>query len=70
VDNGIEVFNLLMMGNKSLLTEHNDFQYRCEDLKVEMAEARSDAKKRIVDLEVRDKSTEARSIDIATAGET
>jgi hypothetical protein len=36
VDIGIEDYNLLMEGNKSLLVERNDFQYHCEDLQVEL----------------------------------
>jgi hypothetical protein len=36
VDNEIKDYNLLMEGNKSLLAECNDFQYRCQDLQVEL----------------------------------
>jgi hypothetical protein len=36
VDIGIKDYNLLMEGNKSLLAECNDFQYRCQDLQVEL----------------------------------
>jgi hypothetical protein len=32
VDHSIEDYNLLVMGNKSLLSERNDFKCRCEDL--------------------------------------
>jgi hypothetical protein len=53
VDNGLDDYNLLMEGNKSLLAERNDFCYRCEDLKAELAEAHSDAQKKTADLEVR-----------------
>jgi hypothetical protein len=31
MDNGVEDYNLLMEGNKSLLAECNDFCYHCED---------------------------------------
>jgi hypothetical protein len=43
VDNGVEDYNLLLEGNKILLAERNDFRYRCEDLKAELAEVHSDA---------------------------
>jgi hypothetical protein len=69
VDNEIKDYNLLMEGNKSLLAERNDFHYYCEDLKVELAEVRSNTKKRIADLEVRVKSAEAYSVDVAVVGE-
>jgi hypothetical protein len=69
VDNGIEDYSLLMEGNKSFLAERKDFDYHCEDLKVELVEVRSNAKKRIANLEARVKSIEAHSIDVAGAGE-
>jgi hypothetical protein len=68
VDSGIEDYDLLLEGNKSLLDVRNDLQYRCEDLHVELAEVRSDAKKRIADLEAKVKTTEAHNIDIAAVG--
>jgi hypothetical protein len=68
VDGGIEDFDLLLEGNKSLIDVHNDLQYRCEDLHVELAEVRSDAKKRIADLEAKVKTAEAHNIDIAAVG--
>jgi hypothetical protein len=51
VDNGVKDYNLLLEGNKSLLAEHNDFHYHCEDLKAELAEVHSDAEKRTTNLE-------------------
>jgi hypothetical protein len=69
VDNGVDDYNLLLEGNKTLLAERNDFHYRCDDLKVELEEARSDAQKKIVDLEVRVRAVEAHSVDVAAAGE-
>jgi hypothetical protein len=65
MDNGVNDYNLLLVGNKSLLAECNDFHYHCEYLKVELAEARSDAQKKAVDLEVRVRAAEAHSIDVA-----
>jgi uncharacterized protein YydD (DUF2326 family) len=61
VDNGIEDYSLLMEGNKSLLAEHNDFYYCCEDLKAELAMVCSDAKKRTTDLEARVKASKLTS---------
>jgi hypothetical protein len=69
VDNGIEDCNRLMEGNKSLLAERNDFQYRFEDLQVELREAHFDAKKQITNLEARVRSAEAQSVDVTAAGE-
>jgi hypothetical protein len=68
VDGGIEDYDLLLEGNKSLLDVHNDLQYCCEDLHVELAEVHSNAKKRIADLEAKVKTAEAHNIDIATVG--
>jgi hypothetical protein len=45
VDHSIEDYNLLVMGNKSLLSERNDLKCHCEDLQAALVEARSDAKK-------------------------
>jgi FtsZ-binding cell division protein ZapB len=69
VDIGVEDYTMLMEGNKSLLAEHNDFHHHCEDLEIELVEVRSDAKKKVADLEVRVKSTEAHSVDAGATGE-
>jgi hypothetical protein len=69
MENGIEDYDLLLEGNKSLLAERDDFCYHCEDLRAELAEVRSRAKKQIADLEAKVKSAEAHSVDIAAAGE-
>jgi hypothetical protein len=69
MDNGVEDYHLPMEGNKSLLVVCNDFRYHCEGLKVELAEVRSDAEKRIADLEVKVKFAEAHIIDVAAADE-
>jgi hypothetical protein len=68
VNNGIEDYDLLMEGSKSLLAERDDFHCHCEDLQVELAEVHSDAKKQIADLEARVKSAEAHSVDVAATG--
>jgi hypothetical protein len=69
MDNGVKDYNLLMVGNSSLLAEHNDFRYCCDNLEKELTEVHSDAGKRIADLEAKVKSTEARSVGVAAAGE-
>jgi hypothetical protein len=67
VDNGIEDYDMLLEGNKSLLVERDDLHFRCEDLQAELAEVRSDTKKQIVDLEAKVEFAEAHSVDVATA---
>jgi hypothetical protein len=59
VDHSIEDYNLLVMGNKSLLSERNELKCHCEDLQVALVETCSDTKKRVADLEAKVKSTEA-----------
>jgi hypothetical protein len=41
------------MGNKSLLSKCNELKCHCEDLQAALVEARSDAKKRVADLEAK-----------------
>jgi hypothetical protein len=69
MDNGVEDYILLMEGNKGHLAERIDFRHRCEDLKVVLAVVRSDATKRITDLEVRAMSVEAHSVNVDGASE-
>jgi hypothetical protein len=69
VDAGIEDYNLLLDGNKSLLVERDDFCYCCEDLGIELARVHSDAEKSAADLDSRIRSAGAHSIDVAAAGE-
>jgi hypothetical protein len=59
VDHGIEDYNLLVIGNKSLLSERNDLKCRCEEVHAALAEAHSDAKKRVAELEARLKDGKA-----------
>jgi hypothetical protein len=47
IDHGIEDYNLLVMGNKSLASECDELKSRCEGPQAELAEARSDAEKRV-----------------------
>jgi SMC interacting uncharacterized protein involved in chromosome segregation len=67
VNHGIEDYDLLLAGNEKLASEHDKLKYCCEDLHVELMEARSDAQKRIDDLEVKVKPAEAH-VDVAANG--
>jgi formiminotetrahydrofolate cyclodeaminase len=59
VDHSIEDYNLVVIGNKSLLSKRNDLKCRWEDLQAALAEAHSNAKKRVVDLEASVKTMKA-----------
>jgi hypothetical protein len=69
VENCNKDYDLLFEGNKSLLAERNDFRYCCEDLRGELAEAHSGAKKHIAYLEAKVKSAEANIADVAATDE-
>jgi hypothetical protein len=47
VDLVIEDYNLVVTGNKKLASEHDKLKHRCEGLKAELSEARSDAIKEL-----------------------
>jgi hypothetical protein len=61
VDHSVKDYNLMVMGNKSLLSERNELKCHCKDLQAALAEAHSDTKKRVVDLEAKVKFAEAHS---------
>jgi hypothetical protein len=69
VEAGIEDYDLLLEGNKSFMSEHDEFFYCREDLKADLMKVRSDAEKNVADLEATVKSTEAHNIDVDAAGE-
>jgi hypothetical protein len=69
IDHGIKDYDLPLMDNKNLASEHDELKYRCEGLQAELAEARSDAEKRVVILEAKVRSVKAHIIDVASAGE-
>jgi hypothetical protein len=69
VDHGIKDYDLLVTGNKSLASERDELKSRCEGLQAELAEARSNAEKRATALEVKVRSAEPHSIDVASAAE-
>jgi hypothetical protein len=59
VDHTVKDYNLLVMGNKSLLSKRSELKCCCKDLQAALAEARSNVKKRVVDLRAKVKSMEA-----------
>jgi hypothetical protein len=69
IDHGIKDYDLPLRDNKNLAFEHDELKYRCEGLQAELAEARSDAEKRVVILEAKVRSVKAHIIDVASAGE-
>jgi hypothetical protein len=69
VDHGIEDYDLLVMGNKSLASERDELESHCEGLQAELAGARYDAKKRVVVLEAKVRSAEAHNITVVSIGE-
>jgi hypothetical protein len=68
VDAGIEDYNLMLEGNKSLLAERNTLHDRSEDLEFELTKTRASAIKGIVALEAKIKSAKAHFMDVAAAG--
>jgi hypothetical protein len=61
-----EDYELLVEGNRKLISQHDQLKHRCESLQ---AEAHCDAEKQIADLQVRVRSAEAHRIDVAAKGE-
>jgi hypothetical protein len=59
LDHSIKDYNALVMGNKSLLSEHNKLKCCCEDLQAALASVVSEAKKRVDDLEAKVKTMKA-----------
>jgi hypothetical protein len=64
-----EEYEVLQLGNVSLLVEPNDLHYQCEDLVAGLAKVLSNFAASIASLEAKIKSTEAHVVDVATAGE-
>jgi FtsZ-binding cell division protein ZapB len=68
VDAGIEDYNMLLEGNKSLLAERNALRDPSEDLKSELTKTHASAAEGIAALEARIKSAEAHSMEVAATG--
>jgi SMC interacting uncharacterized protein involved in chromosome segregation len=64
-----EEYDVLQLGNTSLLAECTNFRYRCEDLGAELAKAHSNSAVSIASIEANVKSAEAHAMDIAAASE-
>jgi hypothetical protein len=69
IDHGIEDYNLLVIGNKSLASEYDELESQCKGLQAKLAKTHSDSRKRVAGLEVKVRSAEAHNIDVASGGE-
>jgi hypothetical protein len=69
MDAGIEDYDLLMEGNKSLLLECNALCEHFEDMESELTKAHASAAENNAAMEARIKSVEAHTMDEAAAGE-
>jgi hypothetical protein len=69
VDHGAEDYEMVVVGSRKLSSECNQLKIRCESLQAELAQARSDAKNRVSDLDAKVKFAEACGVEIAAEGE-
>jgi hypothetical protein len=69
VDLNDEDFDLVVAGNKKLASERDQLNLRCENLHAAVVQIHSDANKRIADLELKVKSAETHSVEIAAEGD-
>jgi hypothetical protein len=69
LDNGVEDYNLLMVGNESLLAECNDLLPHAEDLESELGKVRATATADVAELDTKILSAKAHSVDVAAASE-
>jgi flagellar capping protein FliD len=69
VDLNAKDYNLVVVGNKKLAFEHNQLNLYSESLQAKMAQIRSDADKRITDLEAKTKFAETHVVEIAAEGD-
>jgi hypothetical protein len=60
---------MVVAGSKKLSSERDQLKIRCESLQAELAQAHSDAEKRVSDLEAKVKFAEAHGIEIAVESE-
>jgi hypothetical protein len=51
LDHSVEDYNVLVMGNKSLLSERNELKCRCEDLEAKVKTVKAHGEKRLRDFE-------------------
>jgi hypothetical protein len=69
VASGLEDYELLMKGNRSLLAECDALHDRAKDLESELTKAHASAIENIAALEARIRSAEVHTVDVAAAGE-
>jgi hypothetical protein len=69
VDHSAEDYVMVAAGNRKLSSECDQLKTHCESLQAELAQARSDAKKCVSDLEAKVRFAEALGIEIAAEGE-
>jgi SMC interacting uncharacterized protein involved in chromosome segregation len=64
-----EDYEVLQLGNASLLAERSDFRYQCEDLEDDLKKSRSDSAMSIAALEAKVKSAAPHSAEVAAASD-
>jgi hypothetical protein len=69
VDHSAEHYEMAIVGNRKLSSEHDQLKIRCESLEDELAQAHSDPKNHVSDLESRVRFAKARGVEIAAEGE-
>jgi hypothetical protein len=69
VDHGAEDYEMVVAGSREVSSECDQLKIHCESLQAELVQARSDAEKRVSDLEVKVKFAEARGVEIASESE-
>jgi hypothetical protein len=69
VADSIEDYEVLQLGNVSLLAERNDLRYRCEDLEAKLAKVCSNSATNIASIQAKIKSTKAHTVEVDAANE-
>jgi hypothetical protein len=69
MDHNAEDYDLVVAGNRKLASESGQLKLHCESMQVEVAQVCFDADECIADLEVKVKSAETHSVEIAAEGD-
>jgi LPS O-antigen subunit length determinant protein (WzzB/FepE family) len=69
VDHSVEDYKMVVAGSRTISSGRDRLKIRCESLQAELVQARSDAKKRVSNLEAKVKFAEAHGVELATEGE-
>jgi hypothetical protein len=69
MDQNAEDYDLVVAGNRKLASESGQLKLHCESMQVEVAQVCFDADECIADLEVKVKSAETHSVEIAAEGD-